>query len=174
MKLFLNILVTLIVIALAIWLFLIIRKPIVEKQINQIKKNEIIKRLELVRAAQFAFKEANGRFCGDWDSLISFCKTQSMRIVKTIGDPNDSTIIVKRDTFYIPIRDTLFPPNYYIDSLKFIPFTKNGIFELKTGIINQRGVPVHVFQVTDTRPFDPEHVLILGSMTEVNYSGNWK
>jgi hypothetical protein len=174
MKLFLNILTTIAVIALAVWLFMIIREPIVLKQQNKIKKNEIVKRLELIRLAQFTYKDLYGKFTDNWDSLIFMCKSQNMRIIKTIGDPNDTTIVVKRDTLFLPVKDTLFPVNYYIDSLRFIPFAGGAIFDLQAGTIEQRGVKVHVFQVSDSKPFDPDHPLIMGSMSEVNYSGNWK
>ena len=106
-------------------------------------------------------------------SEIYVCKYDSISIIKTVGDPDDTTKITSYDTLYEKIIHK-FPENFHFDSLKFIPYTSGAIFKLEADVINQRGVDVHVFQVTDTKPFDPEYPLVLGSMTEVNTSGNWK
>jgi len=168
LKRILNTFLTFVIITLLIWLFFIIREPLIEKKQYQTRKNEIIKRLELIRQAQFAFKDNYGYFCDNWDSLIHFCKTGNFKIIKSNALSNTL------DTILIPVADSIFIKTYPIDSLKFIPLTFEGIFQLEAGTIDQRGVKVHVFQVTDTQPFDPEHILQLGSMSEVNYSGNWK
>lgn len=173
MKLFLNILFTLVAAALAIWLFFIIREPIKLKAENKIKKDAITSRLENVKIAQFAYKDAKGYYSDNWDSLIFACKFDSIMILKQIGDPDDTTVVSIVDTLYERIT-TKFPVDFHFDSLKFIPYTGGAIFNLEAGIINQRGVDVHVFKVSDTKPFDPEHPLELGSMTEANTSGNWK
>ena len=65
MKLFLNLLFTAVAIALAIWLFVIIREPIKLKAENKIKKDAITKRLEDVRTAQFAYKDSKGKYAKD-------------------------------------------------------------------------------------------------------------
>jgi len=174
MKLFWNILLTLIAIALGVYLVIILIEPIRTRELNEVKKNEIIKRLEYVRLAQFAYKSIKGSYTDNWDSLINTVKGDSFRIIKSIGDPDDTTVVHETYIIYKHISDSIFPPNFPIDSLKYIPFTKGGIFELQAGKINQRGVDVHVFQVTDTKPFDPDRPLILGSMSEANTSGNWK
>jgi len=181
MKFIINLLLTLAALALAVWLFFIIREPIIEKSVFKMKKQAIIERLENIRIAQFAYKDVKDKFANNWDSLISTIKNEKFQIIKTIGDPDDSTIVVTRDTLYIPIMDSIFKESIYIDSLKYIPFTDDAIFDLQAGTINQRGVDVHVFQVTDTKPYNQKYIdrgeaqpLILGSMTEVNYSGNWK
>ncbi|MBT4968748.1 MAG: hypothetical protein HOM80_07050 [Bacteroidetes bacterium] len=173
MKLFLNLLFTAVAIALSIWLFVIIREPIKLKAENKIKKDAITKRLEDVRTAQFAYKDSKGKYAKDWDTLIYVCKFDSIQIIKTIGDPDDTTKVTRYDTLYERIA-TQFPVNFAFDSLRIIPYTSGAFFELDAGVINQRGVDVHVFQVSDSKPFDPEHPLILGDMTEVNTSGNWK
>ncbi len=181
MKLFLNIILTLAALALAFWLFMIIREPIIEKREFNIKRKAIIARLENVRKAQFAFKEVTGHFADNWDTLINMVKHGKFMIVKTIGDPNDTTIVIRRDTFYVPILDSIFGRDFPVDSLKYIPFTHGAVFDIQAGYINQRGVKVPVFQVTDSKPFNQKYIergeekpLTLGSMTEVNYSGNWK
>ena len=155
-------------------MFFILREPIKTRQLNEIKKNEIVKRLEYIRAAQIAYKSVKGHYSDNWDSLTLFSKYDSLLIIRSIGDPDDTTKVHQTFNIYIPVRDTIFPSNYPIDSLRFIPFTKGGVFDLQASKINQRGVDVYVFQVTDTRPFDPDRPLILGSLTEANTSGNWK
>jgi hypothetical protein len=174
MKIGINIALAVAAIFLAYKLFRIIEEPIKLKAEHKLKRNAIIAKLEDVRKAQFAYKEVKHKFAGNWDSLISTIKFDQFRIIRTIGDPNDSTIIVQRDTLLVPIIDSIFTHSYPVDSLRYIPFTKGKEFKLEAGTINQRGVDVHVFQVTDAAPYDKDNVLRLGSMTEVNYSGNWK
>lgn len=181
MKIVLNIFLTLLATVLAVWLFFIIRKPIIEKQEFKVKKAAIVKRLENVRKAQFAYKDVKNKFADNWDSLIHTIKYDNFEIIKTIGDPNDSSIVTTYDTILIPVMDSVFKEKVCIDSLKFIPYTKDAIFDLQASSINQRGVDVHVFQVTDSKPYNQKYidkgearVLQLGSMSEVNYSGNWR
>jgi len=121
MKLFLNIVFTLVAIALAAYLFWIIREPIIAKQQNKIKKDQIVKRMEDIREAQFAYKDIKGHYSDNWDSLIDVCKKDSIRIIKIIGDPNDTTKITKYDTLYELVASK-FPKDYYFDSLKYILF----------------------------------------------------
>lgn len=178
MKLVTNIVLTIIVIVLGYFLIRILSEPIKLKQEQKIKKEAIIRKLENIRSAQFAYKSVKNKFADNWDSLIKTIRDEEFTVIKTIGDPNEEDSIklaqITRDTLHIPILDSIFSSNYDIDSIKYIPFTKGSIFNLEAGSINQRGVDVHVFEVIDSDPFDPENVIILGSMLEVNYNGNWK
>lgn len=180
-KVILNIFYSAVALGLAIWLFFIIREPIVEKRVFKMKRDAIIEKLENVRTAQIAFKDVTGEFADNWDTLIYTVKYGKFPIIKSIGDPNDTTVTHIIDTSYVPILDSIFSPNFAIDSIKYIPYTKGAIFEIQAGEIDQRGVPVKVFQVTDSKPYNKKYIdkgeqepLTLGSMIENKYSGNWK
>ncbi len=82
-----------------------------------------------------------------------------------------------RDTIKISVMDTVFGSDYPIDSLRYVPFsTKGAEFTLAAGVIETASkVKVQVFEAKDTDPFDPNHVLQVGSLTEAtNNAGNWE
>ena len=178
MKLIINIILTIVVAVSAYFLFKIINDPIRLKKVHLIKKEAIVNKLEDIRTAQFAYKTIKNKFAGNWDSLINTIRDEKFTVIKIIGDPNEEDSIklaqIERDTIFEPVLDSIFSADYPIDSLKYIPYAKGAIFKLESDIINQRGVDVPVFQVTDSEPYDPEDILILGSLEEINYSGNWK
>ncbi len=45
---------------------------------------------------------------------------------------------------------------------------------MNAGKIEKGNVMVNVFEVVDTKPFDPKQVLKVGSMTEPTNAGNWE
>jgi hypothetical protein len=192
MKLIINIILSLAVLGLAYWLFVIINKPIQKKKLYKLKKEAITTRLIEGKEAQDIFKKANDSFATNWNDLIGAIKTKKIQIVKQIGDPNDSTVQVITDTSYVPLLDSLQRvlavefdeiPNYKfnIDSLKFIPYTDKKEFEIYGGNINQNGVPVPVFEISEVEPYisillpdAEEKPLKVGSRNEAIYDGNWK
>lgn len=154
-------------------LYRVVREPIIQERLRNQRKKEVVERLEMVRKAQFAYKDITGKYASNWDSLLNVIKTKKFTLVKTIGDPNDTTIQVRRDTQYVAIRDSIFPPNYPIDSLPIAPKSGGKKFKIDAGTIEQRGVNVQVFEVEDVKPIG-DKTLKLGSLTDANTSGNWK
>lgn len=134
-----------------------------------------VRKLEKIRELQFAYKDVNRGFADKWEKLLDFGKNGDFILVKTIGDPNDTTIVVQRDTTKVPVLDSLFNGNSAIvDSLPMIPFSeKNAKFKINAGRINLRNVYVDVFEVTDTDPFDKEDdPLQVGSMYQATFDVN--
>lgn len=169
-----NIILTLAIVALS---FLIIRSIYLPIQFNQEKQYRygfVIQRLKDIRTAQLAYKSVNGKYTSDFDTLIDFVKTGKFTAIKSIGNVEDSTAVIIRDTIFIPVRDSIFPSDYAVDSLPFIPFGEGAKFEMKSGEIEKGKVMVKVFEVVDTKPFDPKQVLRVGSMTEPSNAGNWE
>jgi hypothetical protein len=122
-----------------------------------------IQRLKDIRTAQLAFRSEYGRFTGNFDTLITFLKTDSFSVVQAIGSVPDSMIelmgrkkaelkalkegLISRDTIRLSVKDSLFIPNYPIDSLRFVPYTKGHQFELGAGILETGSkVAVRVFE----------------------------
>lgn len=150
------------------------------------KETARCERLEKAREVQFVYRDEYRKFAKNWDDLTTFAKTGKITLVKTTGDPNDTTIQVVRDTSYVSVLDSLFSGNIAsIDSLSHIPFSKeNKMFKLEANKINLRNVMVDVFQITDTDPIfqDPEQTesdgdpksepLQIGSMYQANYDFN--
>ena len=155
-------------------------------KIKKIKETARCERLEKAREVQFVYRDEYRKFAKNWKDLTTFAKTGKITLVKTIGDPNDTTIQVVRDTSYVSVLDSIFDGNTAaIDSLPYIPFSKtNKKFKLEADKINLRNVMVDVFQITDTDPIfqDPDQTepdgdpndepLQIGSMYQANYDFN--
>ncbi|MBI1306177.1 MAG: hypothetical protein GC181_06140 [Bacteroidetes bacterium] len=144
-------------------------------------EEQVISKLDNIRLAELTYKDVNGKFTNDYDTLINFLKTGKLRITKQYGDKDDSTTVFREEVLYIPILDTLFK-GINVDSLAFVPPFDTARFELYAMTITQNNVEVPVFKVVDPHPFDkqrrnpkhPKQPLQVGSLSEASYSGNWK
>ena len=169
-----NIILTLAIVALSFLIFRSIYLPIQFNEEKTHRYSHVIQRLKDIRTAQLAYKSVNGRYTADFDTLINFIKTGQFTAIKSIGNVEDSTAVIIRDTIFIPVKDSIFPGKYAVDSLPFIPFGEGAKFDMKAGEIEKGKVMVKVFEVVDTKPFDPKEVLRVGSMTEPSNAGNWE
>jgi hypothetical protein len=154
-------------------------------RIKAMKETARVERMEKIRSLQFAYRDQYRKFSKEWDELLQYGKEGKIMIIKTTGDPNDTTIEVKRDTSYISVIDSLFQGNKaLVDSLPLIPYSKTQAkFALEADKINLRQVMVDVFQITDIDPIyqDPEqkepsgpdeYPLQIGNMGTANYDLN--
>lgn len=138
-----------------------IQKPQEFLRIKKQRYDVIIKKLKDIRKAQIAFKDAHGQYASNFDTLISFVKHDSIKLVKSIGSLSDDQLeagmteeeaikkgIIIRDTLRVCALDTLFGKDYKIDNIKFVPFTK-GKHQFKIGsskIMTEAMVEVPVFE----------------------------
>jgi len=148
-----------IVLALLTWKS--IQTPINFEKEKKIRYNKVIERLNDIRKAQIAFKDVHGRFCGNWDSLITFVKYDSIPAVRKIGMLTDSMIetgldekaamikgLIVRDTVKVKILDEIFTSNYPVEELGVIPNSNGEKFWLQqTMVTSSSGVKVPVFEV---------------------------
>ncbi len=158
--------------AIAIYsLYGVIKDPIMAKKKRLKRKKMVIERLEKGREAQKTFKDVNGRYAGSWDTLMHFVKRDTLPVVSTKGDPNDTTQQIQRDTVMVPVKKSLFP-NYPVDSIQYAPMTGKK-FKIDADKIKQRGVAVNVFEIKDVKPILEDKTLKVGSMQKAVTSGNW-
>jgi hypothetical protein len=146
-----------------------INKPIRFNREKDRREDATIQRLKDIRSAQLAYRAEYNKFTGDFDTLITFLKTDSFRVVKAIGSVPDSMIeelgrikaerqalldgLISRDTVRLSVKDSLFRAGYHIDSLRYVPFTNGYIFELGAGLI-QTGSKVQVRVFEAKVPYD--------------------
>ena len=71
------------------------------------RSTEVINKLKDIRAIQEAFKSANGRYCGDIDSLLTFLETGKTVMVKKYGVVPDSLTEAQAIKAGIVSRDTV-------------------------------------------------------------------
>lgn len=154
----------------------------------------VVKRLMDIRSAQVSYKKLYGTYAGDFNSLINHVINDSLPVVKAIGFVPDSLTelkavelgIVTRDTLLISVRDTLFPKNYPVDSLRYVPNSEGEEFSLQAGEVEKNQLTVKVFEafanndkILHGLDLSEEYIdlndgLRVGSMTEPHTRGNWE
>jgi hypothetical protein len=103
--------------------------------------------------------------------------------------------LIKRDTFWVIAKDTLFGPAFNVDSLKFVPGTTQPFFMDTASLVSGSGYTIKVFEASvsyDTYlgDLDKQEVanlkdvatksnkfagLKVGSLEEINNNaGNWE
>ena len=130
-----------------------IMKPIDFQKEKDIRYGKVIERLKDIRTAEVAYKSVYQKFTSSFDTLIQFVKYDSFPVEFKEGSLDDSIAVAKglirRDTIYIAVRDSIFPEGYHIDSLRYVPFTKGVEFGLQAGsIMTGSKLTVQVFEAT--------------------------
>jgi hypothetical protein len=161
MKTALNIVLSVIIIVLAYFLFQSIMKPIRFNQEKDARETAIKERLIDIRTAQEAFKSVKGYYTGSFDTLITFLRIDSLPLVFKRGALTDEMIaegitseqmavkkgLISRDTSYIPVRDSVFKEGYPLDDLRFVPGMKDTEFRMEAGrVMTTSMVLVNVFE----------------------------
>lgn len=138
-----------------------VQRPIEFKKAQEERYAVTITKLKDIRKAELAYKDINGKFTGDWDSLINFVKFDSLKLVKKYGMLTDSMIdaglteakalkkgLIIRDTIKVGVLDSLFGKSYPIEKLRYIPVTDTvAEFHLGATVIETgSGIKVPVFE----------------------------
>lgn len=157
------------------------------------QRREVVQeRLLNIVTAQKEFKNEKGRYAANFDELLYFISSDSLTIIKAIGNVPDSLTeakavelgVVVRDTTQVPAT-TIFPEGFNIQELRVVPFSDGKEFKMKAGEIEKNKVNVNVFEAsarlgdvynglnTENENINLDDVLQVGSMTEPITSGNW-
>lgn len=166
------------VVALAIYLYNCILKPVKFENEYNTRSEQVINKLKDIRALQEQFKNTNGRYCSSIDSLIDFAQEGKALLVKKTGTIPDNMTeaealakgILKRDTTVVNPLEKLYgegkliTPKDKIKDLKYIPFSDGQEFTMGADVIDKGGVPVAVFEVkapieTYTKGMDEQTVI---------------
>ena len=209
MKTVIQIVLIIAIIALGYFCVDSIQRPIRFIKESNIRKDAVINNLKDIRTAQVAYKSIHDKFTGSFDTLIDFIKNDSLKLVKKEGSLSDSLLeagwteekalkvgMIKRDTILVSVLDSLFGKEYYIDSLRYIPYADNEEFDMGAGIVETgSGVKVQVFEAKvhnniylngleqqeidnlsdKTLKLERYPGLKVGSLTETNNNaGNWE
>jgi hypothetical protein len=118
-----------------------------------------------------------------------------VELTKRYGGVETYKDIVLIDTLgFVPVKDSLFKSSDRYKKMMNVPNTDGAKFEMKAGLLDQNGINIPVFEAFVKKEvilFDQDRDLILqenevvsvdgvngdalrvGSMTEINTSGNW-
>lgn len=90
-----------------------------------------------IRRAEVEFKNIKGDYTTNFDTLIAFVKNSKAKIVLKEGVLTDKQLeegltereavkqgIIKRDTTYVSMLESLFGKDYPIDSIRYIPYSE--------------------------------------------------
>ncbi len=126
-----------------------------------------VQQLIKVRTAQEAYKNVNQKYTPDFDSLIQFAKTDSLRLIVKIGTVPDSILerpdikfdrvlgekyalekkYIRRDTVKVSVLDSLFK-GYDINELGKVPYQKGKRFKMDTATLEISGLFIPVFEAS--------------------------
>lgn len=204
MKALIHVLLAALIVFLAYETVQSIANPIAFQKEQKKRYAETIQKLKDIRTAEGAYKEVNGDYTASFDTLINFVKTGEFSIVRKIGEIPEDLLgqitekeaiqkgMIIRDTTKVSVLDSLYPANYKIDSLRFIPYSGGREFTLKKGVIETASkLKVKVFEASAPSKYilkglDEQEIINLndgleykglkvGSITEVNNgAGNWE
>jgi len=197
MKTIIQIVLALVIVILGYLIYESIMEPVRFNQEVSHREALIVQRLKDIRQIQVAHRARYGAFNSDLDSLVRFVNTDSLSVVRAIGNVPDSLTeaeavklgIVQRDTFWIKTKDSLLRrARYPLDSIMYVPFTEGVKFEMGAGMIERGLTKIPVFEAYASpadylkdiyrwRVYyvrDIEAGLRVGSLVEASIDGNWE
>lgn len=148
----------LIIIFLAVLMFIRIMQPISFKAERMAREDAAIVKLKDIRTLQEAFKDKNGKYTGNFDTLINFVISDSFELAAfNIVGEWDPDAITKEDAIKLgliekkirkkSVRDSLFSPDYVVENIRYIPYTENEEFIMGAGKVETGSkVTVQVFE----------------------------
>ena len=101
--------------------------------------------------SEVLYKNATNKYTNNFDSLIKFCQTAEIPIVKIVPDPTDTTFTrTINDTIgFVMVMDSLKAgrEHFNINDIKYVPFSEpQQNFELEAGTISRNGINIPVFE----------------------------
>ena len=190
-------------IILAYFIYNSINSEVEFQKVAKVRISENVQNLKDIRAVQIAYKSKFQGFADNFDSLMTFLNTDSVAVVRSEGEAPDSLTeiealeagLISRDTIFVDAISHIFNEDYLetrdenipvdIDSLQYIPHTKNKSYNIDAGSIEKGKVIVQVFEVSATyndvltgldaknKKYDLSSFLKVGSMSEASLNGNW-
>jgi hypothetical protein len=208
MKVTFKILLVAAVVVLIYMCYRSIMAPIEFEQERGAREKAIIARLIDIRKAQIEYKNKYKVHAASFEELSRFLKEEKIPFLRKEGVLTDEQLekgltekeavkqgLIKRDTFWVIAKDTLFGPAFNVDSLKFVPGTTQPFFMDTASLVSGSGYTIKVFEASVTYDtylgdLDKQEVanlkdvatksnkfagLKVGSLEEINNNaGNWE
>ncbi|MDR1402121.1 MAG: hypothetical protein LBJ60_00280 [Tannerellaceae bacterium] len=208
MKVTLQILLIATVLLLAYMCYRSIRTPLEFDAEKEKREDAIIARLIDIRKAQIEYKNVYKEHAGSFDDLVKFLNEKELPFLIKEGVLTDEQLekglteqeavkkgLIRRDTFWMLAKDTLFGKEYAANEIRYVPGTQLQ-FDLDTATLTSgSGYSIKVFEASvkyDEYLSDLNRQLMLnlddkagkqgkfaglrvGSLTEINNNaGNWE
>ena len=134
-----------------------INAPIEFNKVREQRFSDIISNLKDIRDSQEAYKVVNGKYAGNFNSLVQFVDTANY----TITQQRDTSFLIYDNTYKIEVqkdsilidtlgtvkvKDSLFKKDSRYKTMMNVPHSQNGEkFEMKADIIDKSGYKAPVF-----------------------------
>ena len=151
LSIIINIILFAIIVLLAWQVVKSIQAPIKFGNEQKARETKVVERLIDIRNAEVLYKNATNKYTNSFDSLIKFCQSAEIPIVKIVPDPTDTTFTrTINDTIgKVKVMDSIkgSRADFNINDLKLVPFGANSEqFELEAGTISRNGIEIPVFE----------------------------
>ena len=194
MRIVINLLLFLAILALGYMTYASIKAPISFKQELDRRERAVIQKLQKVRDAQEIYRDVTGgSFAGSWDTLRTVLMDGDLMFINILGDPDDPNFDAKnliRDTTYKPAIDTIRAMGINLDSLPYVPFSGGEKFDIDADTLTYQSTLVDVVQVGTAyktfmgeygdpayakydKRYDPSKRMQFGDMTKPTTAGSW-
>ncbi len=148
MRLVINLLLVALIAVLGYFLVRSIYEPINFKSIKDAREVAVQKKLESIRTAQQCYMDITGKYAHNFDTLKQVLNTDSFKIVKVFGDPDDPTgQKVMYETSYVTARDSIAKLGIVLDGLEDIPNGGGKDFDVEAREIVYQSITVPVVKV---------------------------
>ncbi len=208
MKVTLKVLLVAAVLLLTYMCYRSIRTPMEFDEERAVREKAIIARLIDIRKAQIEYKNIHKEHAGSFDDLTRFLNEQRLPFLVKEGVLTDEQLesgmteqeavkkgLIKRDTFWVVAKDTLFSKDFNANDLRYVPGTQKQFFMDTATLSSSSGYTVKVFEANvpyDEYLGDLDKQLLfnlkdkaiktdkfpglrVGSLTEINNNaGNWE
>lgn len=194
MRIVINLLLFVAILALGYMTYASIRAPISFKHELDNRERAVIQKLNKVRDAQSVYRDVSGgSFAGSWDTLKTLLRNGDLMYISIVGDPDDPNFDAKnltRDTTYKPAIDTINAMGINLDSLEYVPYSNGAIFDIAADTLTYQSTLVNVVEVGTSynkfmgkfadpayakydKRYDPEKRIQFGDLTKPSTAGSW-
>jgi len=157
------------------------------------RESAVVTSLENIRSAQEIYRAVTGEFAANFDTLQHVIENDSIKIVTTFGNEDDknSTEEFREVITYASALDSLkASTNFSLDSMRYIPFTNDEVFEIAADTLTYQSTLVNVVEVGTIwkkfmgkyadpnyakydNSYNPNARIKFGDMNAPNLAGNW-
>ncbi|GAA0871026.1 hypothetical protein GCM10009117_01710 [Gangjinia marincola] len=158
MKIAVQLVLWIIIGALAYLIFNSIYEPIKFNKVKEKRYAAVIEKLNDIRKSELAYRQVTGKFAGDFNSLVRFIDTAEFTLLQrkdtVVVDEEQTKLlgvditkeIVKIDTLgYKSVKDSLFGTSDSYKTMMNVPNTDKK-FELQAGFIEKNESKIPVFE----------------------------
>src|SRR5690606_25011402 len=151
MRIVINLLLFLAVLALGYMTYASIKAPISFKNELDRRERAVIQKLNKIRNAQQVYRDVSGgSFANSWDTLKQVLREGDLMFINIVGDPDDPNFDPKnltRDTTYKPAIDTIRAMGIDLDSLEYVPYSQGVKFHIAADTLTYQSTLVNVVEV---------------------------